>query len=161
MNTLQKRDILSLEILLWWNIAWAGALATHFATKHDKLKSLILICPIYDLQNLGENFLTNTRVGVGTPHWIRNLTKNLKPLSWLHSLRFSTARKIDKVKTPTYLIQSKNDSVTTIENARVLAKKAKRSEKLEEFHIFPLGGHKVDKVKIDCIGDILDKISNI
>lgn len=135
-----------------------GALATDFATKHKDLKSLILICPIYNLHNLGHRFLENTKLGAGIPKSVIKITSWLKPLEWLNALRFSTANKIGKLKTPTYLLQSKNDAVTTIENARLLARRARNAGVLEKFYVFPNGGHKVDNKKIESISKILDNI---
>ena len=137
-----------------------GALATNFATKHKDLKALILICPIYNVQNLGKKFMTHKKIGEGIPNYIMKLTECIKPLAWLHSLRFSTGRKIEHVKTPTYLLQSTNDSVTTIDNAKIIASKTKKSNILEDFAIFETGGHKVDNQKIQKIAEYLDLINN-
>lgn len=137
-----------------------GALATNFASKHRDLKSLILICPIYNTQNLGKKFMTHKKIGEGIPSYILKLTETISPLKWLHSLRFSTANKIGKVKTPTYLLQSRNDSVTTYENAILLAEKAKANKILRDFATFEAGGHKVDKLKIQKIAEYLDSINN-
>ncbi len=157
---LTKKKNINPENIIMMGHSMGGALATNFASKHPNLKSLILICPIYNLHNLGERFLENPRLGAGIPKYVRKITKWLKPLEWLNSLRFSTANKIGKVQASTYLLQSKNDSVTTIENARLLARTARNAGILKDFRVFPNGGHKVDKAKIEKISVILDEIIN-
>jgi len=63
-----------------------------------------------------------------------------------------------KNEVPTYIIHSKNDSVTTLEGARNLAKIARRNGVLEDFVLFTNGGHRVDNRKINSVLEILDKI---
>lgn len=135
-----------------------GALAADFAAKNPELKSLILICPITNLNNIGEKFSTNKHLGIGIPKRLLDITKVSRIFNWMNSLRFNSINKIKKTKTPTYIIQSKNDSVTPIGAARRLAKTARRKGILEEFKTFQYGGHKVDSNKVDAVSSFLDKI---
>ena len=88
----------------------------------------------------------------------KNGVKCIKPLAWLYDFMFNSIRKIPKLETPTYYIQSRNDSVTTIEGARMFAKTARRQGVLEKFYSLASGGHKVDAQKVGIISDIIDKI---
>lgn len=135
-----------------------GALAVDFASKHKDIKSLVLICPITKLSYLGEKFSGHQLLGLGIPPQIMNFTKLIPPLEWLYNFQFNSLRKIPKLKTPTYYIQSQNDSVTTAEGAKQFAQAADKKGILKEFHSLPLGGHKVDSNKIKIVSDVLDKI---
>ena len=137
-----------------------GALATNFASKHPEIKSLILLCPIVKPSFLGQKFKTNKNLGIGMPNSIKNLTDKLKPLKWLLDFRFNSMSKMKKNTVPTYIIQSRNDSVTTIGGARILAKVARRQNILKDFISLPLGGHKVDSAKIEAISKIFDNMDN-
>lgn len=137
-----------------------GALATNFASKHPEIKSLILLCPIVKPSFIGEKFKTNKNLGIGMPNCIKNITDRLKPLKWLLDFRFNSMNKMKKNTVPTYIIQSKNDSVTTIGGARILAKVARRQNILKDFISLPLGGHKVDSAKIEAISKIFDNMDN-
>lgn len=137
-----------------------GALATNFASKHPEIKSLILLCPIVKPSFLGQKFKTNKNLGIGMPNSIKNITDKFKPLKWLLDFRFNSMNKMKKNTVPTYIIQSKNDSVTTIGGARILAKVARRQNILKDFISLPLGGHKVDSAKIEAISKIFDNMDN-
>lgn len=137
-----------------------GALATNFASKHPEIKSLILLCPIVKPSFLGQKFKTNKNLGIGMPNSIKNLTDKFKPLKWLLDFRFNSMSKMKKNTVPTYIIQSRNDSVTTIGGARNLAKVARRQNILKDFISLPLGGHKVDSAKIEAISKIFDNMDN-
>ena len=133
-----------------------GSLAADFATKHHDIKSLILLSPLYNAANLGEKFMEHKKLGEGIPKALRVITDKIKPLKWLYSLRFNTINKLKNIKTPTYIIQSLNDSVTPISPAKHLAKTAKEQGILEQFITLPGGGHKVDNDKINIVSNILD-----
>ncbi len=135
-----------------------GALATNFASRHKDLKSLILICPISNMADVGKKFLTNNTVGMGIPENVKKITDKINPLKWLYNLRFNSLNKISKVETPTYIIQSQNDTVTLLGGARKLAKKAKRKGILKDFCLLPAGGHKVDARKVSKVSELLSKI---
>ena len=137
-----------------------GALATNFASKHPEIKSLILLCPIVKPSFLGQKFKTNKNLGIGMPNSIKNITDKLRPLKWLLDFRFNSMSKMKKNTVPTYIIQSRNDSVTTIGGARNLAKVARRQNILKDFVSLPLGGHKVDSAKIEAISKIFDNMDN-
>ena len=137
-----------------------GALATNFASKHPEIKSLILLCPIVKPSFIGEKFKTNKNLGIGMPNCIKNITDKLKPLKWLLDFRFNSLSKMKNNTIPTYIIQSRNDCVTTIGGARKLAKAARRQNILKDFISLPLGGHKVDSVKIEAISKIFDNMDN-
>lgn len=137
-----------------------GALATNFASKHPEIKSLILLCPIVKPSFLGQKFKTNKNLGIGMPNSIKNITDKFKPLKWLLDFRFNSMSKMKKNTVPTYIIQSRNDSVTTIGGARILAKVAHRQNILKDFISLPLGGHKVDSAKIEAISKIFDNMDN-
>ena len=92
------------------------------------------------------------------PAKIDKLTDMIKPLKWLLSLRFNSQKKIKKVEVPTYILQSKNDSVTLLSGARKLVKAAREKGILKDFIIFPLGGHKVDSKKVEALNKILGEI---
>lgn len=135
-----------------------GALAADFASKHHDLKALILICPLTKMSYLGKKFSAHKILGFGAPESLIRLTKQIKPLAWLYDLKFNSINKIPKIKTPTYYIQSRNDSVTTLQGARIFAKTARKAKILQQFVSLPLGGHKVDPEKIKSISAILDRI---
>lgn len=153
-----------------------GALAVDFASKHKDIKSLVLICPLTKMSYIGKKFSGHKLLGLGIPGRVmaftgvnegagssnlpagKNGVKCIKPLAWLYDFMFNSIRKIPKLETPTYYIQSRNDSVTTIEGARMFAKTARRQGVLEKFYSLASGGHKVDAQKVGIISDIIDKI---
>lgn len=135
-----------------------GALATNFASKHKDIRSLILICPITNMKDVGKKFASNTTIGMGIPEKVNSLTEKLNPLKALYNLRFNSLSKIKEVESPTYIIQSQNDTVTLLGGARKLAKKALRKGILQDFTLLPLGGHKVDQKKVTRIAEILEEI---
>ena len=135
-----------------------GALATNFASKHPEIKSLILICPIVNAAKIGEKFALNKTLGEGIPPSVKNFTNKIKPLNWLYSLRLSSLLKMKSNKVPTYIIQSKNDVVTPLGSARILAKVAKRQGVLQDIQVLESGGHMVDSNKVSIIGEFLDRI---
>ncbi len=135
-----------------------GALASKFASKHPDLKAMVLISPITKMSYLGKKFMHNQNLGVGIPERIQNLTERLRPLGKLFDFRFNSINKIKKVSVPTYIIQSKNDSVTSKDGTRTLIKAAKRRGILKEFKYLPYGGHKVDSNKISVVSDMVGKI---
>ena len=135
-----------------------GALAANFASKHNDIRSLILICPITNMADVGKKFIMNNNVGMGIPKRVKEFTDRMNPLKWLYNLRFNSLNKMDKVEVPTYIIQSQNDTVTLLGGARKLAKKAKRKGILKDFALLPSGGHKVDMRKVSKISEVLSKI---
>ncbi len=135
-----------------------GALATHFATKHKDIKSLVLISPLTNMSNIGKKFATNKNIGMGIPQKVREFTEKINPLMWLFNLRFNSLNKINKVETPTYIIQSQNDTVSLTGGARRLFKKAKRKGILQNFYLLPSGGHKVDNRKVNKVAEIIEDI---
>lgn len=135
-----------------------GALAVNLASKYKNLKSLILICPITSLANIGEKFAIHKEIGEGIPKRLFRITERVKPLRWLYSLCFNSINKIKKTNVPTYIIQSRNDSVTPIKHARKLAKAARRKGIIKNFVSLPTGGHKVDSKKIEVIAGILENL---
>ena len=135
-----------------------GALAANFASKHKDIKALILLSPIRNMDSIGKKFFLNKNIGVGVPQKVNKLTNTIKPLKWLLSLRFNSQKKMKKINTPTYILQSRNDSVTPLSGARKLVKAAREKGILKDFIIFPLGGHKVDSKKVDALNKILGEI---
>lgn len=135
-----------------------GALAANFASKHEDIKALILLSPIRNMASIGKKFFLNKNIGVGVPQKVNKLTNTIKPLKWLLSLRFNSQKKMKQINAPTYILQSRNDSVTPLSGARKLVKAAREKGILKDFIIFPLGGHKVDSKKVDALNKILGEI---
>lgn len=135
-----------------------GALAANFASKHKDIKALILLSPIRNMASIGKKFFLNKNLGIGVPPKIDELTNTIKPLKWLLSLRFNSQKKIKQINTPTYILQSKNDSVTLLSGARKLVKAARKKGILKDFILFQLGGHKVDSKKVEALNKILGEI---
>lgn len=135
-----------------------GALAANFASKHKDIKALILLSPIRNMASIGKKFFLNKNIGVGVPQKVNKLTNTIKPLKWLLSLRFNSQKKMKQINAPTYILQSRNDSVTPLSGARKLVKAAREKGILKDFIIFPLGGHKVDSKKVDALNKILGEI---
>ena len=135
-----------------------GALAANFASKHKDIKALILLSPIRNMDSIGKKFFLNKNIGVGVPPKVNKLTNTIKPLKWLLSLRFNSQNKMKQINAPTYILQSRNDSVTPLSGARKLVKAAREKGILKDFIIFPLGGHKVDSKKVDALNKILGEI---
>lgn len=135
-----------------------GALAADFASRHKDVKSLILIAPLSKMSYLGEKFIKNKKLGPGVPEKVQNLTNKIKLLKTLLDLRFNSVKKMKKMQVPTYILQSKNDTVTTVNGTRQLIKTARRQGVLKSFMYFHTGGHKLDSKKVAAISDILDKI---
>ncbi len=135
-----------------------GALATHFASKHKDIKALVLISPLTKMSFLGNKFTSHKALGVGAPQSLIDITKRIKPLSWLYDLKFNSISKIPKIKTPIFYLQSDNDSVTTLSGAEAFVQKSREQGILRQFRRFPAGGHKVDSSKIKAIAEILDEI---
>ena len=135
-----------------------GALATNFASKHKDIKALILLSPIRNMASIVKKFFLNKNIGVGVPPKVNKLTNTIKPLKWLLSLRFNSQKKMKQINAPTYILQSRNDSVTPLSGARKIVKAAREKGILKDFIIFPLGGHKVDRKKVDALNKILGEI---
>lgn len=135
-----------------------GALAANFASKHKDIKALILLSPIRNMASIGKKFFLNKNIGVGVPQKVNKLTNTIKPLKWLLSLRFNSQKKMKQINAPTYILQSRNDSVTPLSGARKIVKAAREKGILKDFIIFPLGGHKVDSKKVDALNKILGEI---
>lgn len=135
-----------------------GALAANFASKHEDIKALILLSPIRNMASIGKKFFLNKNIGVGVPQKVNKLTNTIKPLKWLLSLRFNSQKKMKQINAQTYILQSRNDSVTPLSGARKLVKAAREKGILKDFIIFPLGGHKVDSKKVDALNKILGEI---
>ena len=135
-----------------------GALATNLASQNPYLRSLVLICPIVNASKVGEKFALNKNVGEGIPAKVKRITDKIKPLNWLYSLKLSSLNKMKTNEVPTYIIQSKNDTVTPMGPMRTLAKVAKRRGILKDVIVLNNGGHVVDKAKIDTVSEILDKV---
>ena len=135
-----------------------GALAANFASKHKDIKALILLSPIRNMASIGKKFFLNKNIGVGVPPKVNKLTNTIKPLKWLLSLRFNSQKKMKQINAPTYILQSRNDSVTPLSGARKIVKAAREKGILKDFIIFPLGGHKVDRKKVDALNKILGEI---
>ena len=133
-----------------------GALAANFASKHKDIKSLILVSPVTSAANVGDKFARHKTLGQGIPKKLISITNSIKPLKWLYSLRFNCLNKVKNIKCPTYIVQSKNDTVTPIKYARVLSKTARKYGVLGKFISVPGGGHKVDSAKVEEISKILD-----
>lgn len=135
-----------------------GALAADFASRHKDIKSLILVSPLSNLLYIGKKFMLNKRIGVGVPEKVKQFTDKCKPLKWLYSLNFNSIKKIKNIESPTYIIQSKNDSITTYQGARTMAKHARRKGILQKYVLFPQGGHDVDTRKLDAVMEILNNL---
>ncbi len=135
-----------------------GALAANFASKHKDIKALILLSPIRNMASIGKKFFLNKNIGVGVPQKVNKLTNTIKPLKWLLSLRFNSQKRMKQINAPTYILQSRNDSVTPLSGARKLVKAAREKGILKDFIIFPLGGHKVDSKKVEALNKILGEI---
>ena len=133
-----------------------GALAADFASRHKDIKSLILISPLTNLLYIGKKFMLNKRIGIGVPEKVKQITDKCKPLKWLYSLNFNSLRKIKNIESPTYIIQSKNDSITTYQGSEALAKNAEQKGILKKYVLFPIGGHDVDSGKLDAVLEILN-----
>jgi len=157
-NYLTQKENIKPEDITVVGHSMGGALATDFASKHHDLKALVLICPITKMSFLGEKFSSHKGLGLGMPKSVQKFSKFIKPLAWLSDLMFNSVNKISKINTPTYYIQSKNDSVTTLQGARYFAKTARKRGILQKFISFPTGGHKVDDDKVCAISEILKKI---
>ena len=153
----EEKNIRSENIIVVGH-SMGGALATNFASKHKDIKALILLSPIRNMTSIGKKFLLNKTLGIGVPPKINKLPDKIKPLKWLFSLRFNSQKKIKKVNTPTYILQSENDSVTLLNGAKKLVKTAQEKEILKDFTIFPTGGHKVDSKKVEALNKILGEI---
>lgn len=137
-----------------------GTLAAHLAAKHPDLKALVLICPIVQMVDLGPKFVFHKRLGLGIPPFVKKLSDNFKPLMWFYNHRFNSIKKIKKINTQIYYIQSIDDSVTTIKGARKFVKAARKKGILKYFKSLPTGGHKVDSDKISAVSEFLEKIYN-
>ena len=135
-----------------------GALATDCASKHKDINSLVLLSPIRSMTSIGKKFFLNKNLGIGVPLKLSKFMDTCKPLKWLFSLRFNSQKKMAKVEAPTFILQSKNDSVTLMIGARKLVKTARDKGILKDFLIFPLGGHKVDSKKVEAVDKILEGI---
>lgn len=155
---LVKEKNIKPENIILMGHSMGGVLASHLASKHKDIKSLILVSPIVSMPNIGSKFELNKILGLGIPEKIKNFTEHCKPLKWLYNLQFNSLRVMTKIKTPTYIIQSRNDSVATVSGARELANLAKEKGVLRELKVFPSGGHKVDSNKINYIADIIGNI---
>ena len=154
---LTKQENIKPEDIIVVGHSMGGALAADFASKHKDIKSLILISPLTSLLRLSKKFMLNKMLGIGIPEKIQNFTERFKFLQFLFGLNFNSINKMKKMKVPTYVIQSKNDPVTTLNGSRKLVKTAKSRGVLQEFILFPQGGHKVDWQKIEAVSRILDK----
>lgn len=136
-----------------------GALATIFASKHPDLNSLILISPITNLCGINSKFLHNKPFGLGVPDKINDNMFMTGIIGMLSSLRLNALSKVKNLDVPTYVIQSRNDSITPCANARLFANRARQKGCLRDFIMLTQGGHNIDTHKVDVIAGLFDKIN--
>ena len=137
-----------------------GALATIFASKHPQINSLILISPITNLHGINPKFVYNKNLGLGVPETINDKLIPSSFITMLSSFRLNALSKIKNLEVPTYIIQSKNDSITPCANARLFSNRARQKGCLRDFIMLQNGGHNINQKKINVIAGILDKINN-
>lgn len=157
-NYLIKEKGIKPENIIVVGHSMGGALAANLVSKHPQINSLVLVCPITQMTNLGTKFTFHKRLGLGVPSFVDKITNYIRPLKWLYNQRFNSLKKIKKINTPIYYVQSKDDSVTTLAGARKFVKKARSKGVLKDFKNLPKGGHKVDSEKIRVISDFLEQI---
>ena len=137
-----------------------GELAVDLAGKNPDLKALILLSPLTNINYISDKFSENPNVGMGIPSKLKEFTKKFKPLNWLYELKFNSIKKVKKVKSPIYLIHSKNDIVTGLQGAEAFTQKAKDNNiPIESFYLAN-GGHRVDSKKVNLCVDILKRFEN-
>ncbi len=154
---LTKKEEIQPENITVVGHSMGTSLATNLVSKNKDISSLILISPIASIAMVSQKFMLNKELGLGIPPKVKQFTDKIKPLKWLYEMCFNTINKMKDVKSPTYIIQSQNDSVTKIGGSRRLAKVAKRKGVLKEFVFFPKGGHNIDKNKLEAVSYILEK----
>ncbi len=125
--------------------------AIETASKNKDLKFLILISPFNSLKNEVETL--TMRPTVKLPYWIKYGIKKFPfILKHLDSI-FKTKTKIQKIKSPVYVIQSANDNIVPLKSSKELVKKVWN---LKEFIILEKGGHNIEKNKLNAFDNLSD-----
>ena len=120
-----------------------GALAVDLAKSEKNIKSMILIAPFVSLNALSKKYITNKKIF--NSKIFNKLIMNNKLIKWIFSRQFNVFNKMKSIRnTETYLIQSRQDPVTRIGGAKILANIASKNSVLKEFYLLESGGHKVD-----------------
>ena len=123
--------------------------AIETASKNKDLKFLILISPFNSLKNEVETLTLRSTVKL--PDWIKYGIKKFPfILKHLDSI-FKTKTKIQKIKSPVYLIQSANDQIVPLKSSRELVKKVCN---LKEFIVLEKGGHNIEKNKLNAFDNL-------
>ena len=153
-----KKDVNPKDITIVGH-SMGGALATIFASKHPQLNSMILISPITNMFGLSSKFVHNKTLGLGVPSIVNDNIIKSGLISMLSSLRFNALSKVKNLEVPTYIVQSRNDSITPCANARLFAGRANQKGCLKDLVILNNGGHNIDRHKIDVISGFLAKLN--
>ena len=160
LNYLLKDKKINPKNIILMGHSMGGELAVDLAGKNPDLKALILLSPLTNINYISDKFSENPNVGMGIPSKLKEFTKKFKPLNWLYELKFNSMKKVKKVKSPIYLIHSKNDIVTSLQGAETFTQKAKDNNiPIESFYLAN-GGHRVDSKKVNLCVDILKRFEN-
>lgn len=123
--------------------------AIETATKNKDLKFLILISPFNSLRNEIETLTMRSTVKL--PYWIKYGIKKFPfILKHLDNI-FKTKAKINRIKSPIYIIQSANDKIVPLKSTEELTQKARN---LKEFIVLEEGGHNIEENKLKAFNDL-------
>ena len=123
--------------------------AIETAAKNKDLKFLILISPFNSLRNEIETLTMRSTVKL--PYWIKYGIKKFPfILKHLDNI-FKTKAKINRIKSPIYIIQSANDKIVPLKSTEELTKKARN---LKEFIVLEEGGHNIEENKLKAFNDL-------
>ena len=137
-----------------------GNVATNFVSRHNEINSLILAAPLVSAQYIGEKIYINRKIGIGVNEKLIDIF--LDPVRKIYSnvSLLNTLSKLNKVKTPIYYLQTKDDIFTTYEGANVFVSKAKDMGLINQYKVFEKGGHKYNKQMIDKTLEYVEEIFN-
>lgn len=127
-----------------------AALSSKFAVGNNFVKSVILVAPVDGVLNVSNNYLLKKTNFL--PNFLIKILEKYPKIISPSGQAFTCSKEISKLEAPTFIIQSKNDKVFSLNVAEKLARKAKN---LADFIVLPSGGHRMDESKIETIVGIL------
>ena len=132
-----------------------GYLATVTANKYPESAFLMLINPIYAINYKFSNPFNNKNLSRQMPVILRKFLKRFPKSLNVLSRALNLEKIIPQIKTPTYVIHSRNDNVIKLESSQELVKKLKN---MREFIIIDGNKHILEDTKLDAVNKILAKI---
>ncbi|MBO5738267.1 alpha/beta fold hydrolase [bacterium] len=124
-----------------------GYLASNLALVNSQVSKLILVSSAESISNKSMD-----DVNISLPKFTKFLIKNFPILQGAKYKKINTAKNLEKINMPVYIIHSQNDKIVKSDVAKHLASSCKNLQSIE---ILKEGGHVLDPTKINKIIDSL------